>query len=139
MGLLQFSFSLFFFFFLPVFSPLFVVSPDSRVAVSCGDDKTVRLWDVSTQESLHTFFDHDGSVIQARFHPDGTCVAACSADRTIKVRHNGEHEPYYSITVGNVCVEPGDVIGPMSGGWKDQFAVPCKTIILMPWCLFCTG
>ncbi|CAN0245865.1 unnamed protein product, partial [Ectocarpus fasciculatus] len=60
-------------------------SPDSRLATSCGDDKAVRLWDVQTQDCLRTFFDHDGSVRQARFHPDGTCVAACSADRTIKV------------------------------------------------------
>lgn len=46
----------------------------------------MRLWDVHTQDCLRTFFDHDGSVGQARFHPDGTCVAACSADRTIKVK-----------------------------------------------------
>lgn len=62
------------------------ISPDSRLATSCGDDKTVRLWDVQTQDCLRVFFDHDGSVGQARFHPDGTCLAACSEDRTIKVR-----------------------------------------------------
>lgn len=45
----------------------------------------MKLWDVQTQDCLHSFFDHDGSVGQARFHPDGTCVAACSADGTIKV------------------------------------------------------
>eukprot|EP00752_Nemacystus_decipiens_P007695 g6878.t1 len=67
-------------------------SPDSRLATSCGDDKTVRLWDVQTQDCLRTFFDHDESVGQARFHPDGTCVAACSADRTIKVWDARSHQ-----------------------------------------------
>lgn len=72
--------------FLSVFA-IFIhhISPDSRLAASCGDDKTVRLWDVQTQDCLRAFFDHDGSVGQVRFHPDGTCLAACSEDRTIKV------------------------------------------------------
>lgn len=69
-------------------------SPDSRLAVSCGDDKTVRLWDIRTQDCLHTFFDHNAPVSMAKFHPDGTCVASCSADKTIKVqrvRHSSKY------------------------------------------------
>lgn len=33
-------------------------SSTSNIAGSCGDDKTVRLWDVPTHQCLHTFQDH---------------------------------------------------------------------------------
>ncbi len=35
-------------------------SEDVRLAVSGGDDKTVRLWDTHTGENIHTFYDHTG-------------------------------------------------------------------------------
>ena len=34
-------------------------SPDSNLAVSGSDDKLVKLWDVATHQSIHTFYDHD--------------------------------------------------------------------------------
>lgn len=33
-------------------------SSDSAMAVSCSDDRTVKLWDVSAHTPLHTFYDH---------------------------------------------------------------------------------
>ncbi len=33
-------------------------SNDSTMAVSCSDDRTVKLWDVGAHTNLHTFYDH---------------------------------------------------------------------------------
>lgn len=49
------------------------LSPDARVAVSGGDDHSVRVWDLETQAALHTFNEMEGSVQVVRFHPNGGC------------------------------------------------------------------
>jgi centriolar protein POC1 len=36
------------------------LSGDTRVAVSGGDDKLVKLWDIEAHHCLHTFFEHEG-------------------------------------------------------------------------------
>lgn len=51
------------------------LSPDARLAVSGGDDHSVRVWDTETRATLHTFDELEGSVNVARFHPDGGCTA----------------------------------------------------------------
>lgn len=60
-------------------------SPDARLAVSGGDDKVVKLWDVANQRHLQDFVDHSGHVNKVMFNEDGTCIASCSADRTVKL------------------------------------------------------
>jgi WD40 repeat protein len=37
-------------------------SPDGTKAISCSDDKTVRVWDVSRGECISTLTGHDGQV-----------------------------------------------------------------------------
>jgi WD40 repeat protein len=37
-------------------------SPDGTKVVSCSDDTTVRVWDVSRGECINTLTDHDGEV-----------------------------------------------------------------------------
>src|SRR3546814_2186337 len=36
------------------------LSGDTRVAVSGGDDKQVKLWDIEHHQCLHTFYEHEG-------------------------------------------------------------------------------
>jgi WD40 repeat protein len=40
---------------------------------------------VTSKNNICGFDDHQGSVNQVRFHPDGTCVAGCSTDKSIKI------------------------------------------------------
>eukprot|EP00501_MAST-03F_sp_TOSAG23-6_P002020 GSMAST32.ASY1.ANO1.2105.1 assembled CDS len=45
----------------------------------------LKLWDIETHKSIGTFHDHNGVLNTVQFSPDGSCVAAGSADRTIKM------------------------------------------------------
>ena len=59
--------------------------PDGELLVSCGADKTVRLWDLATGNDKPPLFGHEGKVYKVRFSPDGKIIASCSEDRTIKL------------------------------------------------------
>jgi centriolar protein POC1 len=37
-------------------------SPDQRLAVSGSDDKTVKLWDITSHRCIHSWDDHAGCV-----------------------------------------------------------------------------
>jgi WD40 repeat protein/tRNA A-37 threonylcarbamoyl transferase component Bud32 len=61
------------------------ISPDGRVIVSCGEDKTIKLWDAPNGTELMTLRGHDGKVISAIFSPDGKRIASVGSDKTIRV------------------------------------------------------
>ncbi|RKU30419.1 hypothetical protein C6497_04340 [Candidatus Poribacteria bacterium] len=46
-------------------------NPDSTTIVSGSRDKTIRLWDVDTGESIRTLSGHTGKVYTVSFSPDG--------------------------------------------------------------------
>src|SRR5262249_29047456 len=47
-------------------------SPDGARVVSGSNDKSIKLWDVTTGALLRTFQGHSGWVTSAAFSPDGT-------------------------------------------------------------------
>ena len=55
----------------PVHSAQF--SKDSSRVLTCSDDKTARLWDVTKTEPIQTF-KHDGPVLAAQFSNDESRV-----------------------------------------------------------------
>ena len=55
------------------------------MVASGSDDRTVKLWDLSTENIVTEFNDHSGMVSSVKFHPDGTCLASCASDKKIKI------------------------------------------------------
>jgi WD40 repeat protein len=53
-------------------------SPDGKLLVSGGDEYTIKLWNVSTGEVLHSMKDHSYGVNAVAFGPDGQTVVSGS-------------------------------------------------------------
>ena len=56
------------------------ISPNGRLVASVSEDKTVKLWDISTADCLDTLTDHFEEVVAAVFSPDGRWLATGAAD-----------------------------------------------------------
>jgi WD40 repeat protein len=60
-------------------------APDGRAAVSGGEDKTVRVWDVETGRQICRLEGHTGTVGGVSFTPDGRHVVSGSPDKTVRL------------------------------------------------------
>lgn len=78
-------------FFKPSFTQTFssvldvAISPDGRYLVSGSHDKTVKLWNLSTGECLHTLRGHRKWIWSVAFSPQGHLVASGSEDNTVRL------------------------------------------------------
>jgi mono/diheme cytochrome c family protein len=61
------------------------LTPDGTQAVSGGDDRTIRLWDVASGRELRRFEGHSGEVTTLAFTPDGKRLVSGSGDRTVRL------------------------------------------------------
>jgi hypothetical protein len=52
---------------------------------SAADDRTVRLWNLATEEEVASLKGHTDSIWTLAFAPDGKTVATCSRDGTVKL------------------------------------------------------
>ncbi|PYI03229.1 WD40 repeat-like protein [Aspergillus sclerotiicarbonarius CBS 121057] len=78
-------------------------SPDGRLLASGANDRTIKLWDVSTSTLQQTLEGHNGYVESIAFSPDGRQLASGSADSTVKLWDltNGSHQ---TLTGHEGCV-----------------------------------
>jgi WD40 repeat protein len=61
------------------------ISPDGQILASGDDDKTIKFWDLKTQELLAENLEHIQPVTSVVFSPDGQILASASDDKTIKL------------------------------------------------------
>ena len=55
----------------------FTLSPDGRTVATVGRDRSIRLWDVYTNQMLRELRGSEGTVVSVAFSPDGQRLVAC--------------------------------------------------------------
>jgi WD40 repeat protein len=60
-------------------------SSDGKRLASASYDKTVRVWDTSSGQTLLTYKGHTAAVYSVAWSPDGKRLASASADQTVQV------------------------------------------------------
>ena len=95
--------------------------PDGRQAISASDDRTLRLWDLETGQTLRTFEGHTDSVWAVAVTPDGHRALSGSYDRTLVLWDLETGQTLRTLKghtniVSAVAVTP-DGLRAVSGSW----------------------
>ena len=83
------------------------ITPDSRFVISCSNDKTVKLWDITTGVEVRSFKGHKEGVHALDCSPDGSMVVSAGYKSIIFIhdlntgkvlkKFNGQHNSVYEL------------------------------------------
>ena len=93
------------------------IGTDNRSALSGGEDKTLRLWDLITGTCLRSFVGHTGPVYSVCLSADGRFALSGSGDRTIRL---------WDVPTGN-CLRA--FIGHTDAVWSVVLSVEGKFLL----------
>lgn len=75
-------------------------TPDGRWLATGSEDKTIRIWDVSTGRTLRTLIGHTALIWSLAFSPDAKRLASASQDGTLRVWDTANWTPIYTLNSG---------------------------------------
>ncbi|MCS6863874.1 MAG: WD40 repeat domain-containing protein [Gemmataceae bacterium] len=98
---------------------------DENVVATGGQDKTVRLWDISSGQVKLEMKGHTDTVEAVAFSPDGTRLASCGADKTVRLWNVGEGKELKNLgshdgTVYSLAFSPDGQYLASAGSGKDN-------------------
>jgi WD40 repeat protein len=65
-------------------SATYVSTPcDGKLVATCGEDRSIKLFDISSGKKLTSLDVHTGTVLAAQFHPSDPILTSASHDRTV--------------------------------------------------------
>ena len=77
--------------------PKTTVSPSDLGFASYSDDKTIKIYDVRSNQLLQHYNAHKGPVNEISFHPTGYYMASCSTDAKVKIWDLRKGKALYSL------------------------------------------
>jgi WD40 repeat protein len=97
-----------------------VISGDGQRALSGGQDKTVRLWDIETGKELGCFSHHADDISSVALSPDGRLAVSTSVDNTMLLWDVDKGNVLHKLPGANCAVFSPDGQHVLSGS-RDEF------------------
>jgi WD40 repeat protein len=88
-------------------------SPDGRRLLTGSNDRTARIWDIVSRQTLTVLTGHLGTVWSAGFSPDGRCVVTASADETARI-WDAETGKSLTVLAGNSGIMKSAEFSPVT-------------------------
>jgi WD40 repeat protein/serine/threonine protein kinase len=86
-------------------------SRDDKLLLDSGQDKSIRVWDIATGESVKQMLGHKSPVHHMAFSPDGKVMASTACNEEIRMWTLGQAEPIATLR-GHVMCTPCVAFAP---------------------------